>query len=147
MRQRRVGATSGTVDRALAPSRRVLLRAGLAALAAWAAVAFAQEAWSANRLNADAAALQSRNAVLQSQNSDYRRDIMAVQSGGAAEEVARQNGYSRPDEHLYLVSAPPPQPVVTAPTPRPATVQDHSSSPLDALRAWWNGLTRRGRAS
>jgi cell division protein FtsB len=147
MRQRRVGATSGTVDRALAPSRRVLLRAGLAVLAAWAVVAFAQEAWTANRLNADAAALHGRNAVLQSQNDDYRRDILAVVSGGAAEEVARQNGYSRPDEHLYLVSAPPPQPVAPAPTPKPATVHDQSSSPADAVRAWWNGLTKHGRTS
>ena len=147
MRQRRVGATSGTVDRALAPSRRVLVRAGVAVLAAWAVFAFAQEAWTANRLNAEAAALHSRNALLQSQNDDYQRDILAVQSGGAAEEVARQNGYSRPDEHLYLVSAPPPQPVATAPAPKPATVHDQSSSPLDALRAWWNGITRHGQSS
>jgi len=127
----------------------MLLRAGLALLAAWAVIAFAQEAWTASRLNAEAAALHGRNAVLQSQNNDYRRDIQAVQSGGAAEEVARQNGYSRPDEHLYLVSAPPPQAAVPtpAPTPAPATVHDHSSSALDALRAWWTGLTRHARAS
>ena len=123
------------------------MRAGVAVLAAWAVFAFAQEAWTANRLNADAAALHSRNSVLQSQNDDYRRDILAVQSGGAAEEVARQNGYSRPDEHLYLVSAPPPQPAALASTPKPASVHDQSSSPLDALRAWWNGITRHGRSS
>ena len=145
MRQRRVGATSGTVDRALAPSRRVLLRAGLAVLAAWGVIAFAQEAWTANRLAADAAALHGRNAVLQSQNDDYLRDILAVRSGGAAEEVARQNGFSRPDEHLYLVSAPPPQ--AAAPPPARATVHDQSSSPLDAIRAWWNALWRHGRKS
>lgn len=142
MRQRRVGATDGTVNRASLPSRRWLLRAGLVGLAAWAVVAFGQEAWTAHRLAADAAALRSRNAVLQVQNDDYRRDIMAVQSGGAAEEVARQNGYSRPDEHLYLVSAPPP---AAAPVPRvQARVQDRSTSLLDALKAWWANVTGHG---
>ena len=73
------------------------------------------------------------------------RDIVAVQSGSAAEEVARQNGYSRPDEHLYLVSAPPaPTPV---PTAAPARVQDKSTSALDALRAWWSHLWSHGRRS
>jgi len=142
MRQRRVGATSGTVDRALAPSRRLLLRAGIVVLAGWAVVAFAQEAWTANRLAATASDLRDRNAQLQAQNEDYQRDIMAVKSGSAAEEVARQNGYSRPDEHLYLVSAPPP--AAPAPAPRPAHVQDQSTSALDALRAWWNGLWHHG---
>jgi cell division protein FtsB len=123
----------------------VLLRTGLVLLAAWAVFAFAQEAWTANRLAADAAALHGRNAALQSQNDDYRRDILAVQSGGAAEEVARQNGFSRADEHLYLVSAPPPR--AASPTPVPARVHDQSSSPLDAFRAWWNGLWSHGRKS
>lgn len=145
MRQRRVGSTSGTVDRALAPSRRLLLRAAVAALVAWAVFAFAQEAWTANRLAGSAAALRDQNAQLQQQNDAYRRDILAVQTGSAAEEVARQNGYSRPDEHLYLVSAPPaPTPVAT---PRPAPVQDQSVGPLDALRAWWSGLLSRHRRS
>lgn len=146
MRQRRVGATAGTVDRGpLLPSRRWLLRAGLLGLAAWAAIAFAQEAWTAHQLAADAAAMRSRNALLQVQNDDYRRDIVAVQSGGAAEEVARQNGYSRPDEHLYLVSAPPP---AVAPMPHvQARVQDRSTSPLDAFKAWWANVSGHGRTS
>jgi cell division protein FtsB len=145
MRQRRVGATSGTVDRGPVPSRRWLVRAGLLGLAAWAVVAFGQEAWTANRLQADAAALRSRNAMLQVQNDDYRRDILAVQSGGAAEEVARQNGYSRPDEHLYLVSAPPPE---VAPVPHvQARVQDRSTNPLDAVKAWWANVTGHGRTA
>ncbi|TMF91994.1 MAG: hypothetical protein E6I08_00930 [Chloroflexi bacterium] len=146
MRQRRVGATSGTVDRALAPSRRMLLRAAVAALAGWAVIAFAQEAWTANRLAAGAAALRDQNTQLQEQNDAYRRDILAVQTGSAAEEVARQNGYSRPDEHLYLVSAPP-APTPSAAPPPPANVQDKSTSALDTLRAWWSGLVSRGRRS
>ena len=76
----------------------------------------------------------------------YRRDILAVQTGSAAEEVARQNGYSRPDEHLYLVSAPP-APTPSAAPPPPAHVQDKSTSALDTLRAWWSGLVSRGRRS
>lgn len=146
MRQRRVAATSGTVDRALVPSRRLFLRAAAVLLVAWGVVAFAQEAWTANRLAADASALREHNAQLQGQNDDYRRDILAVQSGSAAEEVARENGYSRPDEHLYLVSAPPP-PAAPTPAPRPAHVQDQSPSALDALRSWWGGLWRHVRGS
>jgi cell division protein FtsB len=146
MRQRRVGATAGTVDRALAPSRRLLLRAGVVVLVAWAVIAFAQEAWTANRLAAGASALRDQNAQLQEQNDAYRRDILAVQTGSAAEEVARENGYSRPDEHLYLVSAPP-APTPTAAPPPPARVQDKSTGALDALRAWWSGLRGHGRRS
>ena len=59
----------------------------------------------------------------------------------AAEEVARSNGYSKPDEKVYVVAEPTSAPL---PLPAPAVhVQQASPSFGDALRAWWGGLLRR----
>ena len=124
MRHRRVETTAGVVDAHPLDARRLLTRVGIAALVLWIVVAFAQEAWTANRLSAQAADLRQRNAALQAQNAEYRRDITTVQSGAAAEEVARSNGYSRPDEHVRC-----PHPV-----PRRSTSRSTSKTP-GALRS------------
>lgn len=120
---------------------------------AWA---FADEAWTASRLSNQAADLRHRNAALQSQNEQYQRDIATVESGAAAEEVARQNGYARPGERIYVVGSPPPAPGstgaggVSSPAPPaspPARVRVGtvaSGGPLDGLGRWWSALwTRR----
>lgn len=141
MRHRRVEATAGVVDARSILGRRTLVRAGLLLIAAWIVVAFAQEAWTANRLSAQASELRHRNAALASQNADYERDIATVQSGAAAEEVARSNGYSKPDEKVYVVAQPTSAPL---PLPAPAVpVQQASPSFGDALRGWWGGLIHR----
>ena len=102
--------------------------------AVWVVWAFAQEAWTAHALNRQVADMRQRNAALERQNDDYRRDISAVRSGAAAEEVARQNGYARPSEKVYVVGNPPP-------APPPALVRmEKTPGPLDGLAAWLGRL-------
>lgn len=108
-------------------------------MALWICWAFAQEAWTANRLNAQASELRQRNAALQAQNEDYKRDIATVQSGAAAEEVARSNGYSKPDEKVYVVS----QPAGMAPAAAPVKVHQASPSFGEAVQSWLAGLLHR----
>ena len=144
MRNRRAGATAGTVDPRFSLSRRTLVRAGLLVLALWMAWAFVQEGWTASRLSAQAAELRARNAALDAQNQQYMRDISTVESGGASEEVARENGYAKPGEHVYVVGAPTPG-AAAPPSPPPAahpvvTIHATSSGPFDGLGRWWSSL-------
>ncbi|MEO8744299.1 MAG: hypothetical protein ABI334_07290, partial [Candidatus Dormiibacterota bacterium] len=77
----------------------------------WAAVAFAQEGFIGHKLSQQEADLRHQNALLAAQNVGYKKDVQALTSGAANEEVARLNGYARPTERLYLVTA------TAAPTP------------------------------
>ncbi len=141
MRHRRVQSTAGVVGGRPLTGRRLLVRAGLVLFSLWVCWTFAQEAWTANRLAAQASDLRQRNAAVQAQNEDYKRDIATVQSGAAAEEVARSNGYSKPDEKVYVVS----QPAAPA-APPAAAARIHQASPSfgEAVQSWWAGLLHRG---
>jgi cell division protein FtsB len=91
----------------------------------WVGAAFAQEAFLSHKLTDQVANLRKQNAVLAGQNAGYHKDVAALKSGVANEEEARLNGYARPNEKLYLVTAPvSPSPSVTpsaspSPSPRP----------------------------
>jgi cell division protein FtsB len=91
----------------------------------WAGAAFAQEAYLSHKLNQQAADLRRQNIQLAAQNQGYRKDVQAITSGAANEEEARQNGYARPSERLYLV-APPPSP---SPNPSPSPAASPTVSP------------------
>jgi cell division protein FtsB len=82
----------------------------------WAGVAFAQEAYIGHRLSQQVADLRHQNTVLAAQNQGYKKDVQAITSGTASEEEARLNGYARPQERLYLVTAAP----TPSPTPPPS---------------------------
>jgi len=90
---------------------------------AWAGVAFAQEAYVGHKLSQQAADLRQQDAVLAAQNQGYRKDVQAITSGAANEEEARLNGYAKPQERLYLVTAPP------SPVPSPSPSPRASASP------------------
>ena len=96
----------------------------MAALVAfvWAGAAFAQEAYLSHRLSDQVSNLRKQNSLLVGQNAGYRKDVDALKSGVANEEEARLNGYARPNEKLYLVTAPvSPSPTASAsvsPTPK-----------------------------
>lgn len=94
------------------PVKPLLLVAALALIGAWALSSLAQELYLEHQLNAQAAHLAAQNDALAAQNDGYRRDILALQSGAAAEEDARRNGYARSDEKVYVISA--------APSPSPS---------------------------
>lgn len=151
MRQRRAGATAGTVSPRFQASRRALARGAVVVLVAWLGWAFADEAWTASRLAAQASDLRHRNAVMQAQNDQYQRDIATVESGAAGEEVARENGYAKPGEHIYVVATPAPAaPASPGPGGAPSTsraevtVHGAAPGPFDRLGRWLSSLwTRR----
>jgi cell division protein FtsB len=87
----------------------------------WAGAAFAQEAYLSHKLGDQVANLRKQNALLAGQNAGYRKDVDALKTGVANEEEARLNGYARPNEKLYLVTAPV--------SPSPSTTPSASPSP------------------
>lgn len=87
--------------------------------AVWALYAYAQEAYLTHRLSQQVSDLRGQNALIAEQNQGYHRDIQAITTGAADEEEARMSGYSRPQERVYLVTAPPsPTPPAPSPSPR-----------------------------
>ncbi len=86
----------------------------------WAGAAFAQEAYLSHKLGDQVANLRKQNALLGVQNAGYRKDVDALKTGVANEEEARLNGYARPNEKLYLVTAPVSPSPSTTPSASPA---------------------------
>jgi cell division protein FtsB len=104
----------------LVAARRTIVLAAVLGVAVWAAFAYAQEAYLGHRLSQQVSDLRQQNALLAEQNQGYHRDISAIKSGAVDEEEARRNGYSRPYEHVYLVTGTPsPAPPSPKATPTP----------------------------
>jgi cell division protein FtsB len=116
MRHSKAIVAAGTVRSSALGMRHALILVAIVAAAIWAGIAFAQEAYIGHKLSQQAADLRHQNAVLAAQNQGYHRDVQAITSGAADEEEARLNGYAKPQERLYLVTAPPPP----SPTPTPS---------------------------
>jgi cell division protein FtsB len=118
-------STTPVTARSAAP-RRFGVRSALILLAiavgvAWSAYGYAQEAYLSHKLSQQVSDLRHQNSVLAAQNQGYTKDIKAITSGAANEEEARMNGYSRPNEKVFLITAPPsPTPATPAPTPSPS---------------------------
>ena len=121
MRYNRVIVASGTLHTSALGMRQVLVIAAVLVALVWAGVAFAQEAYIGHKLSQQVADLRKQNTVLAAQNQGYHKDVQAITSGAANEEEARLNGYSRPQERLYLVTA--------APSPSPSPPASASASP------------------
>ena len=95
--------------------RKPLLILVFGVAAVWALYGYAQEAYIGHRLAQQVADLRNQNALIASQNAGYKKDIQAISNGSADEEEARQNGYSKPGEKVFLITAPP----TPSPTPNP----------------------------
>ena len=121
MRQSTIAfAPPGVLRPRLAVARRTIVFAVVLGVAAWAAFAYAQEAYLGHRLSQQVNDLRQQDQVLAAQNQGYHRDISAINSGAANEEEARRNGYSKPYEHVYLVTGTPsPAPPSPKATPSP----------------------------
>jgi cell division protein FtsB len=119
------------------PSKHLLLLLVLAVLAGWALFSFAQESYLDFQLNSQANHLDRQNQALAAQNDGYRRDTLALQSGAAAEEDARLNGYAKGDERVYLVG-PAPSP---SPAARPSR-QARAGAPPAGFWGWLLGVFR-----
>jgi cell division protein FtsB len=94
--------------------RHVVVTSVIVAASIWAGVAFVQEAYIGHKLSQQVTDLRKQNTLLAAQNQGYKKDVQALTSGAADEEEARLNGYAKPQERLYLVTAPP------SPSPKPA---------------------------
>ena len=121
MRQTTIALPQPGVPRPrLVAARRTIVFGVLLCAAGWAALAYAQEAFLGHRLSQQVSDLRHQNEVLAAQNQGYHRDISAINSGAADEEEARRNGYSKPYEHVYLVTGTPsPAPPSPKATPSP----------------------------
>jgi cell division protein FtsB len=125
MRYNRVIVASGTLRTSAFGMRQALVIAVVLVAMIWAGIAFAQEAYIGHKLSQQAADLRNQNTVLAAQNQGYKKDVQAITSGAADEEEARLNGYAKPQERLYLVTAAP----SPSPTPSPSPSPSPSASP------------------
>ena len=114
MRQNRALVAAGTLRTNAYGMRHVVVTSVIVAASIWAGVAFVQEAYIGHKLSQQVTDLRKQNTVLAAQNQGYKKDVQALTSGAADEEEARLNGYAKPQERLYLVTAPP------SPSPKPA---------------------------
>ena len=120
MRHSKAIVAAGSVRTSGHGVRRTIIVAVVAVVALWTAYAFAQEAYIGHKLSQQVADLNRQNARLAAENKGYHKDVQSLTSGAANEEEARQNGYARPGEKVYLVTeAPSPSPVAPAATPAP----------------------------
>jgi outer membrane murein-binding lipoprotein Lpp len=123
MRYNRVIVASGTLRTSAFGMRHALVMAVVLGAMIWAGIAFAQEAYIGHKLSQQVADLRHQNTVLAAQNQGYKKDVQAITSGAADEEEARLNGYAKPQERLYLVTAAP------SPSPTPSPSPSPSASP------------------
>lgn len=123
MRQTRALAVAGSVRTNAFGVRHLIIAIAAGAGLVWGGIAFAQEAYVSHRLSQQVADLKQQNAQIAAQNSGYKKDVQALQSGSADEEVARLSGYAKPSEKLYLVTAAP------SPTPAPSPSPSPHASP------------------
>ena len=121
MRYNKALVAAGTLRTNTFGMRHVVVTSVIVAASIWAGVAFVQEAYIGHRLSQQVADLRKQNTVLAAQNQGYRKDVQAITSGAADEEEARLNGYAKPHERLYLVTA--------VPSPSPTPAASPSASP------------------
>lgn len=119
MRQSRALTVAGSVRTNAFGVRHLVITIAVGIAVVWGGVAFAQEAWVSHRLSLQVSDLRQQNAQIAAQNAGYQKDVKALQSGTADEEEARLNGYAKPSEKLYLVTAAP------SPSPTPTSKTKH----------------------
>ena len=119
MRHSRALTVAGSVRTTSFGVRHVVVTLAVGVAMVWGGVAFAQEAYVSHRLSQQVSDLRRQNAQIAAQNAGYQKDVKALQSGTADEEVARLNGYAKPSEKLYLVTTAP------SPSPTPANKPKH----------------------
>jgi cell division protein FtsB len=120
MRHSKAIVAAGSVRTGGHGVRRTIIVAVVAVIAVWTAYAFAQEAYIGHKLSQQVADLHSQNSRLAAENKGYSKDVQSLTSGAANEEQARQNGYARVGERVYLITeapSPSPSPLASPPAP------------------------------
>jgi cell division protein FtsB len=113
MRHSKATVAAGSVRTSGHGVRRTIVVAVVAVIAVWVAYAFAQEAYIGHKLSQQVADLHSQNSRLAAENKGYHKDVVSMTSGAANEEEARQNGYARAGERVYLITQAPSPPAAT----------------------------------
>jgi cell division protein FtsB len=114
MRSAKALSVAGTVRTRSFGVRNVVVLMVVGVVLVWAGIAFVQEAYVSHHLSQQVGDLRRQNAEIAAQNAGYKKDVQALSSGTADEEEARQSGYAKRNERLYLVTTPP------SPTPSPS---------------------------
>ena len=127
MRQTRALTVAGSVRTNAFGVRHVIVVIAVGVGLVWGGIAFAQEAYISHRLSQQVADLKQQNAGIAAQNAGYKKDVQALQSGSADEEVARLSGYAKPNEKLFLVTA--------VPSPSPSAAASPSAHPSPSPKA------------
>jgi cell division protein FtsB len=113
------------------------------AVVVWVGYAFAQEALLNHRLNAEAAQLRQQNATIAAQNQGYQKDLHASSAGAAADEDARQHGYARSDERVYVVGTPANPASGASMAPKPVNRGSVTKVSGEGRQgAWWQSMGR-----
>ena len=120
MRNSKVIVAAGIVRTNALGVRHAIVFTAVIVAALWVGYGFAQEAYLGHKLSQQVSDLRHQNAVLAAQNKGYHKDIQALTSGAANEEEARLNGYAKPWERLYLVTAVPSPTPAASPSPSPS---------------------------
>jgi len=138
MRRTNTTTRVGKVNMPAPFSKEFALLVVLVAVVLWVAVAFGQEVLFTQRLNAQAADLRKQNAAIAAANNGYRRDLNASSSGATADEDAREHGYARSDERVYIVggSAPTGAPAVAHPAVATKKVGGNQDGLWQSLGRW-----------
>jgi len=118
MRQTRALTVAGSVRTNAFGVRQAIVVIAVGVGLIWGGIAFAQEAYISHRLSQQVSDLKRQNAEIAAQNAGYKKDVQALQSGTADEEVARLSGYAKPSEKLYLVNAAPSPSPSPSPSPK-----------------------------
>jgi cell division protein FtsB len=143
MRRIKATASVGKVNMPAPLSREFASVVALLVVGAWVAYSFAQEALLNHRLNEQAGELRQRNAAIAAQNAAYERDLITATSASATDEEARQYGYARPDEKVYVVNQVAPPPATAAPARAKAATSNTGGGPLQSLWRWIAELWHR----
>jgi hypothetical protein len=121
MRNSKVLVAAGSVRTGGLSMRHLVTIVVVFMVAIWVGYGFIQEAFLSHKLSQQAADLRHQNSVIAGQNQGYKKDVQAITSGSANEEEARMNGYTKPNERSFLVTAPtspsPKSPAAASPTP------------------------------
>ena len=116
MRSSKALTVAGSVRTNSFGLRNLILLIAAGVVLTWAGIAFAQEAYVSHKLSQQVSDIRRQNSDIAAQNAGYKKDVQALSNGAADEEEARLNGYAKPSEKLYLVTAPSPS---AAPSPSP----------------------------
>jgi cell division protein FtsB len=87
-----------------APDRLLWIVIGV--IVAWGVWAFGSELLLNLRLDAQVHSLQRENAQLTVANAQTREQLQAAASPSSLEEVAREQGYARQNEQVYVIVTP-----------------------------------------